>query len=193
MLALVEGQMELRVLPEILRQLGKRELTSQLVLNNARGGNRFWEIAARYNVAAKFQTIVGLADLEQEPCASELLKEKLKGERSARFHLRLAVRMVESWIMADRQAFAAFLGISQALIPTAPDEQEHPKRALVALAGRSRRKWIREALVPDGSGAAVGPEYVPVLADFVESTWKLVEARQSSPSLERACLSWAAL
>ena len=99
----------------------------------------------------------------------------------------LAVRMIEAWLLADRTAFANFLGVSHRLVPLQPDLETDPKSVTVALAGRSRSRMIRADLVPpDESTSRVGKNYTGRLTEFVQSQWKITRARQSSPSLDRA-------
>ena len=184
--ALVEGHLEERLLGVLWHQLGKSH--RRLTVRNA-GGSPFWKDARRYNEAGRHQLVVGLADLEQTRCAIDALKQ-LQKPLSAGFKLRLAVRMIESWIIADRVAFASHLGLHIAQVPIHPDLLEHPKRTVVELARQSGRRAVREALVPTGL-SPVGAEYTPFMAGFVESRWRLSEARKISPSLERACLRWA--
>lgn len=102
------------------------------------------------------------------------------------FLLRFAVNELESWIMADREGIAAFLRISAAKVPRAPDDEADPKRTLVALARGSRDIRLRDALVPKPDhGGAVGPGYTPAMWDFVETRWSPERARANSPSLAR--------
>ena len=184
--AIVEGHLDGRLLSVVWRQLG---LDGRLLVVRDAGGSGFWKLASKYNEAGRHQLVVGLADLEQADCAPALLK-RLKPPRVAGFKLRLAVRMLESWLLADREAAAAFLGVRVSAIPREPDLEAHPKRTLVDIARTSRRRSIREALVPDGSGALVGPEYTPVIGSFIDGRWNAARARLNSPSLERACLRW---
>ncbi len=73
--AVVEGHMESVFLPVVLNQIGRADL--QLTIRDARGGTKFWPIAARYNEAGRYTPVIGLADLEQAECASSLLGSKL--------------------------------------------------------------------------------------------------------------------
>ncbi|KAB2869260.1 MAG: hypothetical protein IT503_20530 [Burkholderiaceae bacterium] len=184
--ALVEGYLEERLIGALWRQLGRHE--EPLVVRNA-GGSPFWAHARRYNEAGRHRIVLGLADLEQEVCAPAAI-DKLGKPLSAGFKLRLAVRMIESWIMADREAFAAQFGLRVADVPLQPDLLPHPKRTVVELARRSRKKLVRDAMIPAGVGL-VGAEYTAFMARFVESRWRLRHARTRSPSLERACLRWS--
>lgn len=189
--ALVEGQLEEIVLPEVFRQIGGGNALP--IVRNAMGGANFWRDVRRYNEAARYQWVVALADLEGNPCASGLIARHLPSGREPMFHLRLAVRMVESWLLADRRSIARFLGISVSLVPVAPEGEEDPKRKLVQLAARSRRRVIREGLVPIDTGASVGTQYLPLLRQYVEKEWDVAAARQVSSSLNRACHRWLAM
>ena len=182
--------METVFLPVVLAQIGRADL--QPNIKNAGGVSKFWPIAARYNEAGKRTPVIGLADLEQEACAPALLLAKLP-RKAAGFHLRIAVRMLESWLIADRQSLATFLKVPIAAIPADPDAEAHPKRKLADIARRSTSKAIRDAMVPDDSGGVVGADYVATMCDFMTHHWQCARARQVSPSLDRACNRWGAI
>lgn len=188
--ALVEGYMESVFLPVVLAQLDREDL--QPIIRNAGGGALFWKEAKRYNQAGARTTVLGLADLEQSACPPELLADKLM-HKSEGFHLRLAVRMLESWLLADRSSIADFLRVPVVLIPVQPDTEQNPKRKLIEIARRSTKRAIREAMVPDGSGAVVGPDYVATMSEYIKVRWQVAAARQTSPSLERACRRWGTI
>ena len=188
--AVVEGYVESIFLPVVLDQIGRADL--QPIIRNAGGESKFWLAAARYNEAGKHMPVIGLADLEQARCASSLLAGKLP-HKSGGFHLRIAVRMLESWLLADRQAMARFLRVPISTLPLNPDGEAHAKRLLVDIARRSTSKAIRNALVPDDSGGIVGADYAATMIKFIEEHWRVAVARKSSPSLEKACQRWFAI
>jgi hypothetical protein len=103
--------------------------------------------------------------------------------------LRLAVRAVEAWLLADRERIAQFLGTRPNSVPANPDELENPKRELITLALGSRKRAIREELVPrEGSGRSVGPLYTARMMEFVQDTtagWRPDIAARVSDSLAR--------
>ena len=167
--AVVEGYLESLFLPIVFRQIERQDL--QLNIRNAGGGEKFWSIAKRFNKAATYMTFIGLADLEQVQCASSLLDYKLP-DKSPQFYIRLSVRMLESWLLADRQSMAHFLQIPLHLLPDSPDDISHPKKLLVSLARKSKSRSIRDALVPDDSGGMVGPDYVATMSQFIEGHWR---------------------
>lgn len=188
--ALVEGYLDGRLLITLMRQL--RITDSNLVIRDAGGHHNFWKIAEQYNAAGRHRVLIGLADLEQISCASQQLNS-LTGGLSSGFRLRLAVRMIESWIVADRTAFASFLGVPVSRIPAEPDLEVHPKRLIGELAKHSSRRAIREGLAPQHSSALVGPEFTASMARFIDTNWDSGRARKHSPSLNRACARWGEL
>ena len=109
--------------------------------------------------------------------------------------IRIAVLEIESWIMADRDGVAEWLGIAASAVPLRPERVPDPKRALVQLAARSRNRALREAIVPRrGLGShRVGPFYNDAVGEFVAHLWDPDVARRCSGSLERAVFRVAGL
>lgn len=100
---------------------------------------------------------------------------------------RIAVRASESWLLADRQAIADFLSVSIALIPPLPENEPVPKQLMIRIAGRSRRRAIREGMVPaQGDSSKIGPEYTSMLAEYARERWDPRQASERAPSLRRA-------
>ena len=131
-----------------------------------------------------------LTDLDsRQRCPAELVESWTQGIRRApNLVVRVAVLEVEAWIIADRVNFARWLGISESVMPRAPEQVDDPKRALVQLASRSRNRNLRDGLVRDlGNGLLrPGPDYNPELRDFVNRRWDPEAARLAAPSLSRA-------
>lgn len=99
---------------------------------------------------------------------------------------RIAVREVESWIIADRDAWADFIGIPAGNFSTQPDSLGDPKRYLLNVIRTKGKKKIHREMLPQGGGASIGPKYNEVLCNFVESSWEPERAAKISPSLDRA-------
>jgi|SRR5450432_704259 len=154
-----------------------------------RGGFGYLKSRARnWNAAAAAgKSILLLTDLDHHPCPPGLIEEWLDAEPHTNLIFRVAVREVESWLLADRDGLADFLGIGVAVMPSQPDQIPDPKQSLVNLARRSRRRTLRESIVPrDGSTAVQGPDYNGCLGDFVRGHWNRNAALGGSPSLEGA-------
>jgi hypothetical protein len=144
--------------------------------------------ANKWNAAAAAGTpILLLTDLDQHECPPELIAEWVNHPCHANFLFRVAVREVESWLLADGEGFAQFLGISRVLMPAEPDLVDDPKQTLINLARRSRRSALKQSIVPrQGSTATQGPDYNGCLGDFVRNQWDSNTAKDRSPSLNRA-------
>ncbi len=141
-----------------------------------------------YNNAANHGPWIVLVDLDQDcDCAPDCLQQWLP--MPSRFMcIRVAVRTIESWLLADRERIARWLGVALVNIPEDPDSLDDPKQELVNLARRSRRK-IRGDLVPrEGSGRSVGPLYNASLMEFIQDQnagWRPDCAVHRSDSLAR--------
>jgi hypothetical protein len=103
---------------------------------------------------------------------------------------RIAIREVESWLLADRERIAGFLGVPVGYVEKNPETLDDPKRAIISLVARSRIKRLKAEMLPrPGSYRDVGPAYNSRLIQFVmnhRSGWRPEVAAQSSESLRRA-------
>lgn len=131
-----------------------------------------------------------LTDLDTSPCPPNLLKNWLEGTpKPKNLLLRVAVREVEAWVLADRLRFANWLGIAETEVPVDPESCRDPKADLLNLAAKSQKRDLKEGLLPKkGAPTPVGLEYNDLLCDFVETKWRLDEAVKTAPSLARAIL-----
>ena len=152
-----------------------------------RGGFGYLKKTIRgFNNASKGMPHIVLTDLDRGGCAPALIKEWLSVPIHHNLLFRVAVREVESWVLADRDRFAKFLGIRKTLVPVNVDAIDDPKKCLINLARNSRKRNLREDIVPtEGSTAKQGPDYNGRLKSFVEEFWNPYEAMHNSPSLRR--------
>ncbi|HKI03856.1 MAG TPA: hypothetical protein VKK31_17885 [Thermoanaerobaculia bacterium] len=138
-----------------------------------------------YDNAARFGPWLVLVDLDRDECAPALHRLWLPDPKPLML-FRIAVRTIESWLLADRETIAEFLSIDSSLVPLNPEAEPSPKRTLVDLARRSRNPKIRRDLVPrPGSGRAEGLLYPYRIAEYVELLWDPEAAAQRSDSLRR--------
>ncbi|TVR99687.1 MAG: hypothetical protein EA406_02735 [Rhodospirillales bacterium] len=142
-----------------------------------------------YNNAARFGPWIVLVDLDRGwSCAALLVREKLP-DPAPQMCFRVAVRAVEAWLLADRERVAAWLGVSIARVPVIPDAEADPKLALVDLARRSRRRRLKDSLVPrPGSSRSQGPLYTDEVRAFIQNRangWRPDHAARASDSLAR--------
>lgn len=139
-----------------------------------------------WNRAAAYVPFIVLTDLDQRLCPIELIGDWLDETIHPNLLLRVAVREVEAWLLADRPNLARYLRVPAKSIPIAPDELEDPKAALVELARRSGSGLMRDGIVPKrGSTAKQGPDYNACLSEFVRTGWSIDEAAAHSASLRR--------
>ncbi|MCC7446165.1 MAG: hypothetical protein IT324_02055 [Anaerolineae bacterium] len=144
-----------------------------------------------YNHAAAFNRWVILIDLDQDAvCAPSFCAMHLP-EPAVQLCFRVAVRAVEAWLLADRERMAQFLAVPMSQVPHNPEALVDPKQTMVQLARQSRKKVIREDMVPrQGSSNREGTAYASRLMEFVGDTddgWRPAIAAESADSLRR-CL-----
>jgi hypothetical protein len=128
-----------------------------------------------------------LTDLDRWGCPEVLIKNWLDGKsRPANFCFRVAVKEVEAWLLADREKFADYLGVSKGKIFGNPDAIEDPKRFLLDLVRKGKRAIQEDLLPPKGSAASQGFGYNARLCNFVDVAWSPDRAASQSRSLEKA-------
>ncbi len=110
-------------------------------------------------------------------CVKSILDQKLTFPRPPSFALRYAVAEAECWIMADTDTFAAFLGVSSARLSRNPEQLPDPKAALLALAGTSRHRRVRDRLVSPMNPAKPSAEYNLTLRDYILKSWRQLKPR----------------
>jgi len=140
-----------------------------------------------FNQASVVNPHFMLTDLDRYECPSELLNDWIDFTVNPDFIFRIAVREVESWLLADVMGLSKFFNISPAKFPSNPDGLIDPKEVLIKLAKRSRKREIREDIVPVNQNASIGPNYNGCLSLFVYNFWSFEEAAKRSESLQRTC------
>ena len=141
-----------------------------------------------FNLAARHTPFLMLVDLDRAECPPTLINEWLSHPKARYFIFRVAVREIESWIMADSESFANYFGLKKKkdLIPKNPDSVDDPKKLLIELVSKSKKRELRESIVPAlGSSLKTGPDYNGQLGFFVAKFWKPESAMLNSPSLNR--------
>lgn len=164
---------------------------------HARRAGGFGEIRGnleKYLKLAIREPVVLITDLDRYQCAPSLIAEWFgKNEQSNFLCFRVAVREIESWLMADRTNFASYVGVSEAKVPRQIENESDPKSRLIAIA-KNARKGVRDEIVRKGSARlsqALG--YNDALSTFVDSNWNADAAAEQSNSLKRAIDSLARL
>jgi hypothetical protein len=180
--AAVEGIVDEAVLRILVGEAGG----SVAAFYNKNGKSSLRRSIDGYNNAARFSPWIVLVDLDQDAaCAPPLLVDWLPAP-SRQMCFRIAVREIEAWLLADHVSLPAFLGVPPTSLPLDPEAVSDPKRCLVDLARRSRRRDVREDMVPrPGSGRSVGPAYASRLIEFAAHAWRPEVAARRSDSLRR--------
>ncbi|WP_133510175.1 hypothetical protein [Candidatus Thiosymbion oneisti] len=151
-------------------------------------------IADFNRIAEKATPVLLITDLDQKHCPPGMIADWLQAPPSPRLLFRIAVRETESWVLADRIAFARFIGVSVAAMPTTPDELSDPKAAVLKLVRKSSNRELKQDILPPkGSTSPVGLGYNSRLRSFVHSHWRSDRAAKQSPSLARALMRVQAL
>jgi len=188
----VEGELDEVVLKKLLGFIGM-EVS---YVYGKRGKEYLREHIQGYNQASQYGRWVILVDLNNDAqCPPPFINSWLP-VRNQNLQLRIAVRAVESWLLAERDEIARFLAVSKQRIPLYPENEDKPKRILVNIARHSRNKAIRTDIVPrDGSTAIQGPGYTTRLIEFTLKCWNPERAASNAPSLRRSInslLQWRA-
>lgn len=134
---------------------------------------------------AQRQIVLVLTDLDQVACPL-VLRESWLGKMPppVSLMLRIAVREVESWVLADHDAVRKLIG-KKGTLPPQPDDLPDPKQHLLRLAKLAAREVRDDLLKETGAVASQGIGYNHRLTDFVRSDWSPERAAQRSPSLHR--------
>jgi hypothetical protein len=142
-----------------------------------------------YNQAAQFSPWIILIDLDDDDDCAPPFRRSCLPNPAPYLCFRIAVREIESWLLADRERLAKFLSVAVSRIPLDPEKLDSPKSTMVEIARHSRRRDVREDMVPrPGSGRKVGPAYTAQLIDFARDSkrgWRPDVAAKASDSLNR--------
>lgn len=136
---------------------------------------------------AQHQVMLVVTDLDRANCLVEFRDQWLATEPPANLVFRVAVREMESWVLADHIAMRELIG-TKGVLPVAPDELADPKRALLGLA-KGAPKRVRDDLLKVTNGNVTqGLGYNARLTAWVYSEWSPQRAAERSPSLAKARL-----
>jgi hypothetical protein len=136
-----------------------------------------------------------LTDLDEEKCAPILISKWFTFLRHERLILRVAVREIESWLLADRKNFSDYFSISLNKIPHNPDCVSNPKGLILNLmVNYSVNKIIKEQMVRiERSNYFIGRGYNDEMTNYIFRKWNFKEAIKNSDSLRKLVEKLAAL
>ncbi len=181
----VEDFLSETVARKLIREFGGRYEVSQCF-----GKKGFPFIKANlqaFNNSSRINPYLILTDLDDKRCAPSLKKDWFTFEKSKSLLFRVAVKEVETWLLADRMSFSKYFGVSEREIPEKVETIIDPKKFVTDLAKKSKKQKLKEAVAPrEGSTVKVGPDYNGAMSLYVEKHWKPETASRFSNSLKRA-------
>lgn len=181
-IVVIEDELSLIVLRKIFNE-SKRSYSIYNVLGR-KGCSYIDNHIQGFNNASKEIPFVILRDLDKCECPPFLLEKIFKFPIHHNLIFRIVVREIEAWLLADKESFSDFLGISKSLIPYDVETIDNPKEFIITLAKKSKKRFIREDILPR-RGAKQGPGYNACLGNYVLSHWNLYSALNNSESLHR--------
>lgn len=185
-----EDDLSLEILLRLLESSGVRSSDRRFSVGNRFHGRGYGFLKRNivgFNKASRGMPYLILTDLDDAKCAPSLINAWLPQPQNTNLIFRIAVREVESWLLADDIGLSRFLGVARDKLPGNPDDLLDPKAALINLARASRKRDLRADIIPkQGSTAKQGPAYNECLIPFVRDTWNPEKARRHSHSLEKA-------
>ena len=182
---IVEGVTDEPVVTKLLHHIG---IESYLIQSLGGKSNILKRLSGYNRSAAGGSNWLVLVDLDNDAdCAPGHLKHILFDTRSENLHLRVSVRSMESWLLADREGMRKFTGIRANRFPTDPEGELHPKRYFIDLIDREcKRQGLRKGLLPSRQGnRVVGPGYTHLMQRFAMKHWRPEIAALNSDSLAR--------
>ena len=186
--AVVEGRLDEAVMRAVIRHAGG-------IVGPVYGKRGKQYIQSRlngYNNAAQNAPWVVLVDLDFDADCAPPFRAMWMPQPALMMCFRVAVREIEAWLLADRMRIAEFLAVDSRRVPTDVEAIPDPKHTVLQLAHVSRRKALRQDMVPrPRSGRGAGPAYNSRLIQFVTDSkkgWRPEVAAGTSESLRR-CLN----
>ncbi len=188
----VEDDLSRAVALKLIQSYVQRDLVLKEMNAGQGGAGSIRKNLGKYAGITAPNGVLIVTDLDQGQCPPSLRNEWMESNRLARIPHNLifcvAVREIESWLIADVENLASFLRVRPEQIERNPESNlDNPKGHLVSLARRSGNSDLKRDLTPQrGSRAAVGLGYNARLVEFVNQRWNPEAAAQNSPSLQRA-------
>jgi len=171
------------ILTKLLNCFGSKYHTGHSY--NGRGYGYIKSNINGFNQACVAIPFLVLTDLDANSCPPQLIASWFKKPMHVNMIFRVAVTEVESWLLADIEGYAEFIGVSKANFPSDPEREIDAKRTLIRLTNRSRKRELKEDIIPLNDNAKIGPNYNGRLMQFVFDYWDINRAMKRSSSLKR--------
>ena len=136
---------------------------------------------------AQRKPILLITDLDTASCPVDLRATWIGNRKPTKnLVLRVAVREIEAWLMADHLAFRTLIG-KRGTLPPNPDLLPDPKQYLLRLVEKQASREIREDMVANVRAiASQGIGYNSRLSQFATTLWNPERAGTRSKSLQKA-------
>ncbi len=184
----LQGEIVKKVIASIKRNIELYPIYS----NRAKGPSGIGYIRSKWKgfySASTGSPFILLLDLDNTECAPTLRNELGVPPNNKNFIFHIAVREIETWILADTKNFLTYFRIPLDILHKFPYHLESisdPKQFLISIMRHSKKREFIRAIVPDlESTAQVGKYYNSYLIDFIQNHWDLKNAREKSDSLQR--------
>lgn len=153
-----------------------------------RGGNGYLKTKCEnFNKMALRHPVLLITDLDNAICASDLIESWFgNSPLNANLIFRVAVREIESWLLADHEGMRRLLDKGASKIAGNPDQLANPKEYLLECAKRAPREVKNDLIHSKGALAKQGLGYNSRLCLFVREVWAPNRASERSDSLARA-------
>lgn len=178
---IVEDALSEEVVRRLLIEVGYQ---GDSVFRVMRGNGKIREGLKKFIGSSRFKPHLVLTDLDQYPCPPALLEAWGIQQLPSTMLLRIAVREIESWLMADRNSFADFLHVAIEKVPPEPDREIDTKQCLFAIVRKSRKRRLKMEILPT-AGSHIGPLFNEHFCRFARELWRIEQASENSPSLAR--------
>ena len=168
----VEGQID-RVAAGIILATRNLSVDPNRVIVTG-GKNRFDARLSKYNQAALLNPWLALRDSDHDAsdCPATLRHSLLTVPQSPAMCLRLAVRTLEAWLLADARTFSDHFSVPASKVPNEPEGLARPKDALIKACRSSRRREVRAGMVPPPGTSGTGPEYTNFISRYCREAWR---------------------
>jgi len=152
------------------------------------GSGKLFDRLPQYLKIANSLPVLLLTDLDRLECAPALVQRHCPARGwPEQFLFRVAVREVESWLLADHEGFSDFTGIPKNRLVYDCETIADPKQKLLNLVHRYASRDIKVRLVArHGGGLRPSTAYNLELTEYVNRVWQPARAEQCSDSLRRA-------
>lgn len=181
---MVEGQTDVPVAERLIQRVGLDPVEFMVAEGKARLDRVLRERSLWGNVLV-------LRDLDNDAeCAPTLIGELIPYEIPKGICLRIPVKSVESWLLADVEGFSQAFAVHLKSHEVKPDESDNPKRDLINQCRRSKSSTVREQMTQlSTNGLRPGPAYTLRVMEFAQTVWDPKRAAKRSPSLARALVA----